>query len=183
MPDMGSPSRFTEPPARSILRGGVIRNCVLFCRMVKWTLCSSESKRKAPGITSLCCLLNSPFVSKRVWKKIFTVHRLFTASLSRAWLVTLFHPETKFIWSPGTNNRFSFQISFFFFNLPLVTEIKVLMRSLSHSPALFSGFIEGLNPPLPAPPLYSTQTLSPLICCFVHRISEQNRKKSQMDRR
>lgn len=38
----------------------------LFCRMVKWTLCSSESKRKAPGITSLCCLLNSPFVSKRV---------------------------------------------------------------------------------------------------------------------
>lgn len=116
MPDMGSPGMSTEPPARSILRGGVIRNFVLFCRMVKWTLCSSESKRKAPGITSLCCLLNRPFVSKRVWKKIFTVHRLFTASLSRAWLVTLFHPETKFIWSPGTNNRFSFQISFFFFN-------------------------------------------------------------------
>lgn len=62
----GPPNMVTEPPARSILRGGVIRNFVLFCRMVKWTLCSSESKRKAPGITSLCCLLNSPFVSKRV---------------------------------------------------------------------------------------------------------------------
>lgn len=55
-----------------------------FVERFKWTLCSSESKRKAPGITSLCCLLNSPFVSKRVWKKIFTVHTLFTISLSRA---------------------------------------------------------------------------------------------------
>ena len=55
----------------------------------------------------------APLFLRESEKKIFTVHRLFTASLSRTWLVTLFHPETEFIWSPGTNNRFSFQISFF----------------------------------------------------------------------
>lgn len=55
------------------------------------------------------------------------------------------------------------------------------MRSLPHSPGLFSGFIGGLKSPLLTPPLRSTQTLAGLICYFIHRISEQNRKKSQTD--
>ena len=81
--------------AGSILCGGVIRNFVLFWWMVKWTLCSSESKEESPwNNISLLPSKQAPLFLRESEKKIFTVHRLFTASLPRAWLVTLFQPET-----------------------------------------------------------------------------------------